>query len=201
MCLTVIYIMMDVLFTLHVNGGYFQDHIVEWSDKNPVFLDKTNRLRVREGDNIIFVCSEANVPNIQLFWTMKAETFESCAPHHTSEMVKLLECQNSNVPKLEFILKVARFSEMQYTPTFEEGHLVYFLSQQEICLRANMRLIVEVINVENLTPDYNNSHIVSTTANDIKQNADIMKFNDQDAKMPRCSLWLLASPEQQADFD
>lgn len=59
---------------------------------------------------------------------MSKKTYDDCGAPSSSQTVKLLDCSQS--PKnTEFILKVAQFSEIPYSPHFRENDFVYFLGK------------------------------------------------------------------------
>lgn len=114
--------------------------------------------RVKEGDNIVFICPSDVRRSQKLFWTMSKETYDDCGAPSSSQTVKLLDCSQS--PKnTEFILKVAQFSEIPYSPHFRENDFVYFLGQHDLCSIYNLRIAVKLV------PDksVNNNQELSTS--------------------------------------
>ncbi|CAH8442708.1 unnamed protein product [Schistosoma turkestanicum] len=146
-----------LLFCLKMNHSMFQDHIITWDINNKLFSSNVTTFKVKEGDNIVFICSSDVRRNQRLFWTMSKDTYDDCGASSSSQAVKLMDCSQS--PKnTEFILKVARFSEIPYSPHFRENDYVYFLGQHDLCSIYNLRIAIK------LMPDthVNNNEEIST---------------------------------------
>ncbi|VDO64057.1 unnamed protein product [Schistosoma margrebowiei] len=114
--------------------------------------------KVKEGDNIVFICPNDVRRSQKLFWTMSKETYDDCGAPSSSQTVKLLDCSQS--PKnTEFILKVAQFSEIPYSPHFRENDFVYFLGQHDLCSIYNLRIAVKLVPAKSV----NNNQVLSTS--------------------------------------
>ncbi|CAH8451288.1 unnamed protein product [Schistosoma rodhaini] len=156
-----------LLFCLKMNYSMFQDHIIMWDITNKLFSSNVTMFRVKEGDNIVFVCPSDVRRSQKLFWTMSKETYDECGAPSSSQTVKLLDCSQS--PKnTEFILKVAQFSEIPYSPHFRENDFVYFLGQHDLCSIYNLRVAVKLV------PDksVNNNEELSTSTQKINNLVD-----------------------------
>ncbi|CAH8448700.1 unnamed protein product [Schistosoma intercalatum] len=147
-----------LLFCLKMNYSMFQDHIIMWDIDNKLFSSNITMFRVKEGDNIVFICPSDVRRSQKLFWTMSKETYDDCGAPSSSQTVKLLDCSQS--PKnTEFILKVAQFSEIPYSPHFRENDFVYFLGQHDLCSIYNLRIAVKLVPAKSV----NNNQELSTS--------------------------------------
>ncbi|CAH8470338.1 unnamed protein product [Heterobilharzia americana] len=133
-----------LLFCLKMNSSMFQDHIIMWDIKNEIFSLNSTTFNVKEGDNIVFICPTDTLRNQKLFWTTNKETYEDCGESSNSQIVKLFDC-NHDPKSMEFILKVAQFSEIPYSPHFRENYYVYFLGQRDLCSIYNLRIAVKLV--------------------------------------------------------
>nr|CAH8827303.1 unnamed protein product [Trichobilharzia regenti] len=161
-----------LLFCLKMNYSMFQDHIIIWDIKNKIFSFNATIFKVKEGDNIVFICPANTLRNQKLFWTTEKGIYEDCGASSSSQIVKLLDC-NQDVKNTEFILKVAQFSEIPYSPHFRENHYVYFLGQQDLCSVYNLRIAVKLEPNNDVNKD-EESKITSETKEFINNDQQVM---------------------------
>ncbi|TGZ55050.1 hypothetical protein CRM22_010525 [Opisthorchis felineus] len=147
----------------------FQDRIVIWDESNDLFRDVNAHMEVNQGDNVIFICDRYGHGAPRLFWTLDATAFHFCRLDNSSRVIKLLDCQDYEASP-EFILKVAHFSEIGFTPTFRPGITVYFVSQPELCLTKSLRLSVDLISEEQKSDNVENFKAGSKVATHVENN-------------------------------
>ncbi|KAA0197496.1 hypothetical protein FBUS_06466 [Fasciolopsis buskii] len=106
------------------------------------FARLNNVIYVREGDNLIFTCSENPSDSMQLFWTTFEDEYNSCDSTSAKRVRKLFECKRKET-NIDFILKVSRFSELAEAPHFLPGKPVLFIgrsTQPPWCSVNNVKL-------------------------------------------------------------
>ncbi|THD24056.1 hypothetical protein D915_005284 [Fasciola hepatica] len=116
-----------------------QDHIILWTSEDQKISDAQFVLRVREGDNIIFICPKAVNAKQHVYWTHNRLEFNKCNLSAETNSRKLLDCGDQRSGP-DFILKVSQFSEISQIPTFHKNTVLYFLSQPEYCLQHRLKM-------------------------------------------------------------